>query len=106
MIFATITSGDWTAIATVGAFLIVVGGVIQRTVSSRLDVRRKRSQGARKTESAVWGSKATEFDPAQPGLIKIVADLAKQVEKQGSDYDRRAEDHESRLVVLERKVVA
>lgn len=106
---ASIDAGDWTAIATVGAFLIVLGGVIQKSVSRRLDKRRKRRQGARKTEAAVWGSPKTEFDPEQPGLIKIVADLAKQVEKQGAEQDesrKKTLNHEERIVTLERRGVA
>jgi hypothetical protein len=98
---AALTSGDWTAVATVGGFLVIIGGVVERFATKRLRSRRTRKLGVRKTEAAVWGSKATEFDPEQPGLIKIVADLAKQVEKQGRDQDVRMGKAELRIAKLE-----
>ena len=104
MSLAGLSANDWTALATVGAFLVVLGGLVSRVMSKRLDARRERRTLTRKTGAAVWGSPETEFDPAQPGLIRIVADLSTQVEHLAMQIDKQARDYEARIARLERGI--
>lgn len=87
---AGITANDWTAIAAVGSVILGIGVIVGRRLGASVDKRRAAKKAADRDHHALWGSKETDDgEPAQPGLVKIVADLAKQVDKQGRDLDAR-----------------
>lgn len=89
MILARLDAGDWTAVAAVISVVFVVGGYLGKRVQRILDAKRTTRTDVRRAKAALWGSKKTDYDPEQPGLIEIVANLAKQVDQQGKEFDRR-----------------
>ncbi|MCU1493393.1 MAG: hypothetical protein JWO62_1157 [Acidimicrobiaceae bacterium] len=94
MLLSSVSAADIGGFAALGGFLIVLGGVIERQVTSGIRRRRRSKLGVHKTEAAVWGSKATEFDPEQPGLIQIVADLAARVDRESKEADRLRKENQ------------